>query len=315
VLGICRTFIYLIDKYCETCGKKITFRIINVLYSRFCEKYYEKFKRTVDIEKISDYKEEFYCKDCGNFINAEEIAQFKAILKNFSKIYIKGRCSGPEKHKISVELLNPDKSWMVLIPDLINKCNSCNSSDIFFKELNFYYFDFETRSDIFDRQLVKFCKACKDVKKVLMHHQFYEVYRRIMKDKGELIRDKSELNCPTCESEVLLEKLILKKDIALIHMICKEKHKIKIEYDISRKNDWINTIILNIDKCTKCWAHDQRLIAIKIKWHYSLRDQNSLAESHFVIQCRNCNNKRDIKLDNLVFDEVLDYFSGNTPNI
>ncbi|MHA1377326.1 MAG: hypothetical protein ACTSRG_02980 [Candidatus Helarchaeota archaeon] len=299
-----------ISKFCEKCKRHSTYRIHNILYSRFFDLYFRYFNNNLQPQKVLERKKDMVCSLCGNPLIVEKISISKQFFKKNIVNKIDFLCAGPERHKVQLEIPYNENDWLKLLPELINICDFCKSPNIMFKELNFYLTAPEFNSNIYDRELVKICKNCRNVKKIIIPHHYYELYYRFMKEKDAIGPDSTEISCPICKNEVVLDILKVKDLTLFVSLLCKEMHKTKLELEIIEKQSWIQTVLSIMGKCPKCWSSNQKLIAIKIKWPW--RSHGIITEHNFIFLCKNCNNKRKLLLNNILFNEFLEYMCNKS---
>jgi len=287
-------------KKCDTCNKKFKFEITNILYPLFYDKYFEYIKRKKNNQQITEYKKILQCSECNHKLIVREIN----LVKNSARII--GFCSGPQKHSITVDLpLEHQYNWMSVLPQAINLCENCNSDDLYIYELNFGYIEGSLYFIIMRRILNQICNNCGTQNKIIINHNFYEIYRRILKEKSHNSLHPTPLLCSECNSEALLEKISsLKTDLQLVNL-CQQKHRIKTKFPKKNLGIWLEKMLFGVKRCKKCWSKKQRVDKIVFNFHAWGKTQ--IQNTKITIRCLECRNQRIIKINNILFDELSDY--------
>ncbi|MFX0141545.1 MAG: hypothetical protein ACFFDN_48350 [Candidatus Hodarchaeota archaeon] len=287
-------------KLCTECGKKTPYVISNILYTQFYDTLFLLLNKKESSELIRKYRKAITCPKCNSDIIIKNVD-----LKN-SMGYIVGRCSGLKQHKIEISVpLEEQYNWLIILPELINKCQYCNSKDLFSKELNFDVLETLTNFLTEKRILNQTCKNCGKNNITKLHHSFYEIYRRILGKKEHKKLDKTQLFCPKCNSEALLGSLQLKSAGLQLIQLCKKKHITKKILAQEEKPDWIDQVLSGVKFCKKCWSQNQRVRGFK--FNYPRWGRSQIQHTQIKLQCLDCKKKRVIVINNLIFDELMDF--------
>ncbi|NVM02612.1 MAG: hypothetical protein HWN67_09770 [Candidatus Helarchaeota archaeon] len=288
----------LLNKKCFKCGKKSDFEIDNILYTHFFDSYFDYLKSQATPDLLGKYQNAMMCPECNNYFVANSV-----MMKNGIS-YIEGECAGSPSHAMFLDFpLNHQYIWLNLLPEAINVCKECNSTDLYLNKVDFKckvaFYTYLNR-----RNIVQICNDCQYENNTLIHHSFYEIYRRILKEKVLPPTGKESLLCPKCDSEALLEQLILKPDEIQAEIRCILEHKAKISLEQDEKPLWIDSILSGVKKCAKCWSPNQRVMVIKPKLE---KYSDKIRKTSITLQCLDCKKKRSITINNVVFDEIMDY--------
>ena len=81
------------------------------------------------------------------------------------------------------------------------------------------------------------------------------------------------------------------------------KHLTKEILELDRKNIWINTIFSGVKICKRCFSPNQRVKLIAL--NYSLLRQ--IKNTKIKLECLDCKKRRDLMINNLIFDELMDF--------
>ena len=284
------------QKVCSKCGKKSEYELDILLYNRLYDNYFKFLKSQNTPELIQKYQEILKCKECGNKIIPRLVGTKEG------EATLEGKCSGSKKHKILIKLpLKDQYSWLGLFLDTINVCKRCGSTDLRPFKLDFKI-NFKKRAYVDWRSIVDKCKNCGNENVTQMQQGLFEIYNRLLKEKKSTQIEGKALLCSKCDAEILLEQAILKpKEIQAI-IYCKNKHKKNIKLPLDEKEKWISSLLSGAKICKKCWSKNQKVSEIKLE----PEGMNKFKETTINFRCLDCDNKRKIKINNVLFDDFIE---------
>ncbi len=283
--------------FCLKCRKRSYYSISINLYSLFYENYFDILKKQFNSKLITENREDILCSKCKNSILARKI-QFKNRM-----VYIKGICLGSEHHHVKMQLELDQYNWLNLLPKIINVCKNCGSTDLLIRELNFKYSSSEHTTEIPYRVIIQTCNKCGTKNKSLLGLYFYQIYRRALRETKIKPYEGKTLFCTICGSKSLLGKVELKRNVLQAILYCEKGHFTNKILALDRKNVWINTILSGVKICKNCFSPNVRVKLIAL--NYSLLRQ--IKSTKIKLECLDCKKRRDIVINNLIFDEMMDF--------
>lgn len=267
--------------------------------TQFYNLYFEILKSQKNPNLLQEYRKKMKCPNCQSNIIVNSIE-----IKN-EMGQIKGRCSDSSHHSIELNLPIKDQNiWLNLLPKAINICEKCNSTDLLTSEIDFNYTD-AIFLFFYEKIIVQICKNCGHKNKKSIFYHFYEVYRRILKEQENEKIEKENLFCSKCNSQVLVQQINLKRNEIQAILLCKENHKTKKNLLPEKKSFWIDSIISSINICSKCWSSNQKILKMHPKLGGDISQKSKEIKIKF--QCLECKNKKDLKINYLILDELIDY--------
>jgi len=290
----------ILKKRCESCKKNTNLEFSNIIIPAYYNSFYNFLKTKATPETLEEYENVLDCPKCN------EKSVLDIIFVKNGKGYIEGRCTGEKSHKFKKFLpLDDQYSWLSYMPEGINVCKRCKSTDLLLKKIDFKFKSGFSTAYINKRNIVNICKNCGYENVVPIHYGLYEVYRRILQEKQPPVTGKGELTCQKCGTEALLEEVQLhSKEIRAV-LLCKNRHKTVLSLNEDEKSEWINDLLSGILFCSNCWSQNLKIYKIEPKIEYG--GMNKFRKSKITFKCLDCNKKRSITINNVVFDDVIDY--------
>lgn len=290
----------VLKKECKSCKRESIFEFINLLYKPFYDMNFKFLKSQITEEIFQKYQNAMLCPQCNSPIIVNSIMNKKG------QYIVEGNCKGSSPHMIALDLAYIDQYvWLSLLPEAINICKKCNSTDLTLKKIDFKVKMAFSHGYMNKRAIVEICNKCNYENVTIMHQSLYETYRRILKEKTPSPTGKGSLICPKCNSEALLEHVDLKPQEVQAQIFCKQKHRTIIGLKQNDKPIWINDLLSGVNICLKCWSPNQRVWAIKPMPEPGGYDK--IRKTWIKLRCEDCNTKRSIKINNIVFDEFMDF--------
>ncbi len=289
-----------LKKRCKVCKKTTKLEFNNILNMFYYNSYFNYLKSQETPEIIEKYEDILNCIHCNNkiFINS-------VMIKN-GEGFIECKCFGNPTHKIKYKFpLNEQYTWLSLIPGAINICKKCKSLDVFLKKTDFKYRQGFSTGYLNRRIIVTICNYCGYENVTPMQQGLYEIYRRILKEKEISPTGKGSLTCPACDLDALLEQIQLHPHEIQAVLFCKGEHQFKISLPEKEKSQWINDILSGIKICKYCWSPNQRIWKIEPK--IDMGSYGKLRKTKITLQCLDCDKKRSITINNIVYDEFMDF--------
>ncbi|MFX1450006.1 MAG: hypothetical protein ACFFCM_04125, partial [Promethearchaeota archaeon] len=290
----------ILKKRCKNCKKSTNLEFNNILNVPYYNFYYNHLKSQETPEIVKKYDELIKCSHCIQKIFLNSI-----MLKN-GEALIEGKCFGRPSHKIKYKLsLDEQYTWLSFLPEAINICKKCGSTDLFRKKNDFKYRQGFSTGYLNRRIIVNICNYCGYENITPMQQGLFEIYRRILKEKEPTRPGENVLICPSCNTEALLEQVQLYPHEIQAVLYCKNNHTFKISLNEEEKSQWIDAILSGVKICKSCWSTNQRIWKIEPK--IDMGSYGKLRKSKITLQCLDCNKKRSITINNVVYDEFMDY--------
>ncbi|NVM01472.1 MAG: hypothetical protein HWN67_04005 [Candidatus Helarchaeota archaeon] len=198
---------------------------------------------------------------------------------------------------------------MSFLPKVINICKKCGSTDLFRKKTDFSYRKgWGFYGPLKKRMIVNICNTCGNENTTLMQQGLYEIYRRLLKEKTPATTVTGVLICPQCGSEALLEQIkLLPHEIRAV-LYCKQDHRSIVILPEQEKSQWIGSILSGIKICINCWSPNQRVWIIQPHdFTGNVLFDTKVRKSRITLQCPDCEKKRTITINNVVYDEFMDF--------